>query len=68
MVCDKKNVLVMNVFTGSHLNIEFRRVISEHGWKTWIQLVRALMRVNLITKEDIFIWNRSFTVKSMLLI
>jgi hypothetical protein len=64
-----KNLLVAYVFTVAHLNIEFRRVSNENRWKTRLQLVQRLMRVNITTEEDRFIWTlttlESFTVKSM---
>jgi hypothetical protein len=58
-IVQRKNDLVANILTGSHLNIEFRRVMSGHRLEFGIQLVRSLIRVNLTTKEDRVIWNLS---------
>jgi hypothetical protein len=68
-IVQRKNVLVTDVLLEDHLNIEFRRTLTENKWESWLQLVCRLMRVILSNEDDNFLWNLTtsglFTVKSM---
>jgi hypothetical protein len=48
-----KQVLVANMLSCKGLNISFRKTLSDHKWRLWLELVQWLMSVQLTTKNTI---------------
>jgi hypothetical protein len=64
-VVRQKNVLVHDVLSSAPLNMEFRRVLSNDNWETWILLVRRLIALTLTNGQDKFVWSLSSSENSL---
>jgi hypothetical protein len=56
-IVQRKQVSVANVLSSNLLNISFRRTLSEHRWRLWLELVQRLMNVQLNLEKDNFVWS-----------
>jgi hypothetical protein len=63
----KKNATVAQVFSTVPLNVSFRRALVGDNWVKWMKLVVGLLEVQLNSRRDTFVWNRSktFSVRAM---
>jgi hypothetical protein len=57
----RKNTTVGHVFSTVPLNISFRWAFVGDNWVNWVKLVGGLLEVQLNSRSDTFVWNRSKT-------